>query len=294
MAKLINTLGELFKLIQYWRGHALASRSISGTFLRFIRWQIAYRLLNVKIIWPWVGSAKLVIGPGMTGATMNIYCGLHEFADMAFLLHVLKSDDMFVDVGANVGSYTVLASAVVGAKSCCIEPIPDTFQNLKLNIVVNKIQDRVDAQCCGIGSFDGGYLSFIADQDTMNKVAPAGYQGKTLEVPIRSLDSLLVSFNAVLWKIDVEDFELDVLRGAENKLADENLLAVIMEGDGAEIRSIMQEHGFALFTYEPFSRTLVSEKMSKAGHNWLWIKNETKVSERCRQAQRTTIAGITF
>ena len=63
----------------------------------------------------------------MTGATGNIYTGLHEFEDMMFLLHLLRPGDIFVDAGANIGSYTVLASAVVGAKSISFEPVPPLF-----------------------------------------------------------------------------------------------------------------------------------------------------------------------
>ncbi len=59
----------------------------------------------------------------MTGATGNIYAGLHEFDDMAFFLHLLRPEDMFADVGSNIGSYTILASGVVGAKSVAFEPV---------------------------------------------------------------------------------------------------------------------------------------------------------------------------
>jgi hypothetical protein len=36
--------------------------------------------------------------------TGNIYCGLHEFADMGFVLHFLRPGDLFVDVGANIAA----------------------------------------------------------------------------------------------------------------------------------------------------------------------------------------------
>jgi FkbM family methyltransferase len=42
---------------------------------------------------------------------------------MAFVLHLLRPDHKFVDVGANVGSYTVLAAGAVGAEVICIEPV---------------------------------------------------------------------------------------------------------------------------------------------------------------------------
>lgn len=46
----------------------------------------------------------------MRGATGNVYVGLHEFESMGFVLHVLRSSSAFIDVGANVGAYTVLAA----------------------------------------------------------------------------------------------------------------------------------------------------------------------------------------
>ncbi len=79
---------------------------------RFLRWQLGSRLLRMPLLVPWVGNTSLVIEAGMTGATMNFYCGLHEAVDMALVLHALQPGDVFLDVGANVGTYTILASAV--------------------------------------------------------------------------------------------------------------------------------------------------------------------------------------
>jgi hypothetical protein len=62
---------------------------------------------------------------GLTGATGNWYCGLDAFEDMAFLLHFMREEDLFVDVGANIGSYTILAGNEVGAETIEIEPITD-------------------------------------------------------------------------------------------------------------------------------------------------------------------------
>src|SRR5438552_2237409 len=83
---------------------------------QFVRWQIMSRL-RLETEFLWVEGAKLLVKRGMTGATGNIYCGLHEFVEMAFCLHLLRRDDLFLDIGANVGSYTVLASKVCGARS---------------------------------------------------------------------------------------------------------------------------------------------------------------------------------
>ena len=42
----------------------------------------------------WIKGSKLIVRNGMTGATGNIYCGLHEFADMGFVLHLLRPGDL--------------------------------------------------------------------------------------------------------------------------------------------------------------------------------------------------------
>jgi hypothetical protein len=50
----------------------------------------------------------------MEGRRADVTVGLFEFEEMAFVLHALRGDELFVDVGANVGIYTVLAAGGVG------------------------------------------------------------------------------------------------------------------------------------------------------------------------------------
>jgi hypothetical protein len=82
---------------------------------RFLSWQIGSRLSQTAHVFELANGAKMFARPGMTGATGNLYVGLHEFAEMAFLLHFLRRGELFADVGANVGSYSVVAGAAVGA-----------------------------------------------------------------------------------------------------------------------------------------------------------------------------------
>ena len=67
--------------------------------------QIGSRLVPGPVLVPFVDSCSLFAQAGMTGITQNIYVGLAEFREMAFLLHVLRPDDLFVDVGANIGTW---------------------------------------------------------------------------------------------------------------------------------------------------------------------------------------------
>lgn len=238
-----------------------------------------------------VNDSKLLVQPGMTGATGNIYTGLHEFQDMSFLLHMLRGNDLFVDVGANVGSYTVLASAVIGAKSLSIEPIPSTFKHLIQNIILNDIKHLVTAYNIGVDCKEG-ILRFTSDRDTINHVVNEKEVNciDTIEVKVSSLDNIIGKLQATLIKIDVEGFETNVVSGADSILSADSVEAVIMELNGsgnrygfdeAKLNQKMLNYGFKTFIYSPFDRTLIplNGHQIKSG-NTLYIRNVNKITER--------------
>jgi len=282
-----RSLAELASLFRYWQRHPLASRDLPGTVVRFLRWQLGSRLLRMPVIVPWVGSTSLVIEIGMTGATMNFYCGLHEAADMAFVLHVLRPGDVFLDVGANVGSYTILASGVAQARTLALEPIPATFERLLRNLRLNDLLSRVDARRLAVGATEGS-VRFTAGRDTTNRAVsllPSPSQETTVEVPLTSLDQLLREAPPpVVWKVDVEGYEPEVLSGAAAVLQHLHLSAVLLEADTPALQRTMEQAGFARYSYDIFSRTLspASGPGSSGGHNQLWIRDLPFVQERCR------------
>ena len=156
--------------------------------IRFLRWQIGSRIVQGDIIYQWVSGAKFIVRPGETGLTGNIYSGLHEFSDMAYLLHTLNSDDLFIDIGANVGSYTILACAVKKAKGYCFEPVPTTFERLMANIRINDIGDRVIALNIGLSDREDKLL-FTVDENCMNHVATDNEHSKNnVEVKVSRVE----------------------------------------------------------------------------------------------------------
>ena len=214
---------------------------------------------------PFVNETRLLAKPGMTGATGNIYCGLYEFEDMGFVLHFLRPGDLFVDIGANIGSYTILASAT-GANIICFEPVPETFESLLDNINLNRLHDKVDARNQALGANEG-MLEMIADQDTTNQAIHEGeeYLGKTVQVPVITLDLALQGKVPKLIKIDVEGFETEVLAGAKSVFSSPNLKAVIMELNGSgdrygfdesDLHEYMLSIGFESCSYNPINREL--------------------------------------
>lgn len=269
---------------------------------RWLRWQIGSRVLGWPVAAPFVDGTRLLVKPGMTGATGNIYCGLHEFEDMAFVLHFLRPGDLFVDIGANIGSYTILASAT-GANAISFEPVPSTFDALLDNLHLNRLESRVDARNEAVGS-STGKLEMIADQDTTNQALRTGdlYAGKTVHVPVVTLDGALQRAVPKLIKIDVEGFETEVLAGATETLANPALQAVIMElnGSGARygfdegnLHQKMISSGFKPCRYEPRTRQVVdlSGQRSSSG-NTLYLRNSHDVQGAVRQSSKYRVAEM--
>ncbi len=286
----------LTSFLQTWRfiqRHPLGSQNFFHAIKLWIRWQIGARILRMPIVVPFVGESQLVAELGMTGATGNIYTGLHEFVDMAFCLHLLRSGDLFVDVGANVGSYTVLASKVAGANSLALEPVPQTFERLRRNININEINSLVDARCCAIGAISS-VIKFSSDCDTTNQVIGDEYKGAWIEVPVVPLDEILQTLKPTLIKIDVEGYEPKVIDGAKETLKSDSLLAVLLETVNPEMESILKGNGFISAYYDPFTRELSTSSVNHVSNNYLWVKNLDHVIERCQFSPKYQALGIDF
>jgi FkbM family methyltransferase len=285
-------------------GHPLNRNRTIWAINRFLRWQIGSRLIGQTVVVDWVGGARFYVRTGETGLTGNIYTGLHEFPDMGFLLHLLRPGDQFADVGANAGSYTILAGGAVGADGVAIEPIPSTFRRLQENIRLNHLEDRVRALNIGVGNTPGT-LKFTSGLDTVNHALADGEVAENgVDVEVSCLDLVLAGVEPLLMKIDVEGFETPVLEGAAKVLARPSLKAVIMELNGsgqrygydeAGLLKMMAAHGFETFSYDPFARALIElgGKNLESG-NTLFIRDKAFVQQRLQSAPRYAVHGRTI
>ena len=171
-----------FNTVKFILNHPLAGRHKGKALARYARWQVYFRLNPHPILYPFVEDTRLVTYRGLTGALFNMYTGLHEFEDMAFMMHLLRPEDTFVDIGANIGSYSVLSAGVVGCHTLAIEPVPSTFQLLRQNVGLNRLDERVELHNVGVGSAEGT-LRFTESLDTVNHVATDQEGGEALRYP---------------------------------------------------------------------------------------------------------------
>ena len=269
--------------------HPLTRERPLGAVWRFLRWQLESRLRE-EVEFDWIVGARLAVRNGMTGATGNIYCGLHEFVDMALLLHMLRPGDLFVDVGANIGSYTVLASKVCGANTIAVEPDPGTAASLRKNVELNDIRALAEVHQCALGA-ENGQIGFTVGLDTMNRVDISASGGGQV-VPLRTLDELLEGRQPILLKLDVEGFEEQVLAGARHTLAAPCLIAVETELESALVESVLIDAGFSRAWYNPFSRALSDRPLEVKASNSLYIRNPRELEGRLISAPRRDVLGV--
>jgi FkbM family methyltransferase len=296
----LRTIIEILALIKFITSHPLNANKKCKSIITFIKWQIGIRLLKKKVISPWVNDSVFICGLSETGLTGNLYTGLIEFEDMAFLLHALQSDEIFVDVGANVGAYTILASKVVGSNSLAFEPLPETANRLKDQIQMNRIEGMVKIHNKGVAE-KKGKLFFTNNHDTINKVSLTGNINNTTktQVDVTTLDDELDNSSKYFIKIDVEGYEYNVIEGASKLLLGNSVSALIVElnGSGKEfgysdekVHQKILAFGFNPVSYDPRSRILSAcNTYNKKAGNTIYVKDLNYLSKICKKSEFRTI-----
>ena len=268
------------------------------SYIRYIRWHISFITNQYPIIYSFTGKTRLIIKKGMSDAVGNLFYGLQEYEDMLFLLHFLREEDFFVDVGANIGSFTILASGHVGSRTMSFEPVPQTYQSLLDNIAINRLEDKVSVKNLALGSEKGNVKFTNILFGAINHVCTNEETDDSIEVPTDTLDNILQDEKVpLLIKIDVEGFETEVINGAIDTLKKDGLKAIIIELNGsgirygyddAKIHDFIISLGFKAYRYDPELRKLyLIERFGS--HNTIYIRDYGFVEGRVNSAPKVNI-----
>jgi FkbM family methyltransferase len=275
--------------------HPLTRSNQFAAWARFAKWQIVSRLSRERTV-PWLEGQRLVVRRGMTGATGNIYLGLHEFMSMMLILHFLRKEDLFFDVGANVGTNTVLASGVCGATTFAFEPDELTSRDLAGNVKINGLGDRVSIHVCALGDAEGDVL-FTLGKGAMNCVTTVDDR-YSHRVSQRTLDSMTAKRVPAMIKLDVEGYEEQVLRGATRTLADRTLKLISLEAATPSMLRLLGDNCFERGFYDPFTRVLqrTPNKLAYDGGRWtlsneFFVRDWPFVEHRLATGRPVTVLG---
>lgn len=152
-----------------------------------------------------------------------IYDGFEE-QESIFLADTLNEGDIFIDVGTNIGLFSLLASKLVGVNGqvVCFEPSPLTYKRLVENVILNEFKN-IDCRNKGLSDKQEELLFYtsLTGYDAWNSFAPSqdNKLEKEIKVPVATLDIELQNIDKArikLVKIDVEGWEKFVLYGGKD------------------------------------------------------------------------------
>jgi FkbM family methyltransferase len=201
-------------------------------------------------------GGRIVVRRGQ-GASHTVYARLPDYREMSFWLATLRPGDLFVDVGANIGIYTLLVASH-GCDVVAVEPAEGARRLLEVNLGLNDLTADVVAAALGRARGQG---TLTAELGSMNYVVStpreAGEPGEPVtEVAVTTLDDLLGDRTAAGVKIDVEGFELDVVLGASRALGEERVGVFQLEWNSMarerfgrsrdEIASVLRDANYVL------------------------------------------------
>lgn len=188
------------------------------------------------------------------GRAIEFYNEVNEI-EIEFLLSLLKSDDVVVDIGANIGTHTIPFAQKV-KKVYAFEPQLPIFDLLVENIKLNLLGEKIELFNCALGREDNTAFSLPKiDYDAPGNFGGIGCTESISDKPVevRVLDRVPIERIALL-KIDVEGSEIDVLNGAKGHIHRSRPLLYV-ENDrpekSAALIDLIQGLGYRLYWHLP-------------------------------------------
>tara|TARA_R110002073_G_scaffold336335_1_gene532363 strand:- start:3004 stop:3870 length:867 start_codon:yes stop_codon:yes gene_type:complete len=225
--KLVKVVKRVLLRYRMIKIHPLTKFSAFKAMFRYLYFNISQTLFLRPRVYNWIDGLKFYAEKGDAGLVGNIYYKLMDYEDSMFLIDHLKKDDLFVDVGANLGHYTLLASGICGSNVISVEPIKSTVSKLKKNVAVNNLSSKVSILNFGIGD-KNETLNFTTNKTAMNSVS-LEENVHTVKIEVKTLDEILKNYSPTFIKIDVEGYEYKVLKGALNILKKPSLKYLMVE-----------------------------------------------------------------
>ncbi len=268
----------------------------NGGFRKFL--QICWIKLRQPLIkwreeWEWIqidGCDYLMVS-NVNGFTMLVsrtdegigrelaFYRVHEPTVTKLLPGFVQQGDTVLDIGANIGYYTLLLSQLVGANGVvvAIEPHPENFHLLELNLRLNRVTN-VKVIPVAVSDEVGTAEMFVAEGSNWHSLHPTERTGqKTILVPTVIIDTIVhqLERSIDLIRMDIEGWEIKALQSAEGTLRRDRPTLVIefhpfylQEGEIQKLlvwlQSFGYERGFVVLRADDFP----------------WVKRPRRVWER--------------
>lgn len=183
---------------------------------------------------------------------------------IAWIEELFKPGEVFYDVGANVGAYSLVASKYLHGDVIIhsFEPSFSTYYELCKNIVLNKCDQNIYPHMIGLSSVSGSMVFNYHSLEIGDSLHILGEDLTVGDAPLRpvfrqnimafTVDDLILRFDYPIpnhIKLDVDGTELEILKGAERTLQDPRVRSLLVEvhllnGQAEKAESFLSKLGF--------------------------------------------------
>jgi len=266
---------------------------------RYLAWQIRKRTVSRPKVVEFFDGLRIYAYGDCSEAALVVYCGLPEYDEMLFVSNYLEPGDCFVDVGANIGVFSLIAAKRVGraGKVFAFEPLQKIGDRLKENLDLNQI-DWVEIQEKCVGDFDGE-VKFTEGRDLSTGHLATSLQSEEgldhkndFMAPICRLDTFLSDKECAsipIVKADVEGSELFMLKGAVETLKNKKVDVWILESNHrcklygyprSEMFDLLRDYGYSLCLYDAKLNRIEEISQLEEFYHDIWAVLDVDVTQR--------------
>jgi FkbM family methyltransferase len=221
-------------------------------------------------------NSKLWVDRPSGVAALIYFMDTYDYNNMNLIKIMLaKTKATFFDVGANIGSYTMIASEVTDALIYSFEPHPVAYSALIRNIHLNA-RTNINALQLALGEQEGELFITNNYELSINRILGSDESTTdSLKVNVRTLDSVCREYKTHPWiiKIDVEGYEDRVLRGFLGESGSTGLF-IIENGQSPNIQEIARQMDLSGPWYFHFKRRCFSRHPQSRPEDPLYIRTE--------------------
>lgn len=258
---------RLWHRLMWLLGHPAYKRHRIRTLWRCFKWEcLKRRGKEVLVALPW--GVSMWCRPGKRYSSDGLIYVFNEYEDEAFFVQkFIKAGMTAIDIGANVGFFTLMMARLAGdsGRVHAFEPSRPTLEKLRRNIDENKLAN-ITIHEVALSDREEERALHHDEDPSQNRfgqvVSPAGEE----KVRCRPLDVELGPSKVDFIKIDVEGAELLVFRGAQQLLAANPHAPILCEFNDANARSLgfsvaelarfFLDRDYRLFEYEAKTSSL--------------------------------------
>lgn len=248
---------------------------------------------------PTFGGVKLRLYKDF-GSSRKVFAYDAEKEEVSLVYNYLQEGDVFIDIGAHIGYFTVTSAAKVGESGQvhAFEPTPRTYEKLTENVEINAFGN---VKCNNIGLSDEPgtlVLNTHPENEAYNSIGKIDKEGVvSVQIETVTLDDYAERLGLVgkiaFIKIDVEGWETFVFKGATKVLSAEEAPVMMLEFSYAnqeaagsscrELANLLTQFGYAFYLYDSQKQKLEKFTLTddyRSSYNLFAIKDLQKVQHR--------------